>query len=138
MGGRSESSRTRAGSSSGRVLKNRWPFTFSARIVMSKMDSFLMNNPIVTQRGLAASFKLPGLTAVITTCSEIFALLCCESLELEGADYCRGYLQTWLYQGDGSDASAIPEKSAQKIFRAADQILRAGRPSSERSAEYAH
>jgi hypothetical protein len=59
--------------------------------------------------------------------AEAVALLCCESLELEGADYCRGYLQNWLYQGVGFDASAIPEKSAQKIFRAADQILRAGR-----------
>ena len=70
--------------------------------------------------------------------AEAVALLCCESLELEGADYCRGYLQNWLYQGVGFDASAIPEKSAQKIFRAADQILRAGRPTDERSAEYAN
>ena len=59
--------------------------------------------------------------------AEAVAVLCCESLELEGANYCRGYLQNWLYQGSGFDASAIPEKSAQKIFRAADQILRAGR-----------
>ncbi len=59
--------------------------------------------------------------------AEAVALLCCEALSLEGADYCRGYLQNWLYQGIGYDASAIPEKSAQKIFRAADQILRAGR-----------
>ncbi len=59
--------------------------------------------------------------------AEAVALLCCESLELEGADYCRGYLQNWLYQGVGFDASAIPERSAQKIFRAADQILSAGR-----------
>lgn len=59
--------------------------------------------------------------------AEAVALLCCEALGLEGADYCRGYLQNWLYQGVGYDADAIPEKSAQKIFRAADQILRAGR-----------
>jgi antirestriction protein ArdC len=59
--------------------------------------------------------------------AEAVALLCCESLGLEGADYCRGYLQNWLYQGLGYDTNAIPEKSAQKIFRAADQILRAGR-----------
>jgi len=58
--------------------------------------------------------------------AEAVALLCCEALGLEGADYCRGYLQNWLYQGIGYDADAIPEKSAQKIFRAADQILRAG------------
>jgi antirestriction protein ArdC len=62
--------------------------------------------------------------------AEAVALLCCESLGLEGADYCRGYLQNWLYQGIGYNANAIPEKSAQKIFRGADQILRAGRPES--------
>src|SRR5467141_4597475 len=59
--------------------------------------------------------------------AEAVAMLCCEALSLEGADYCRGYLQNWLYQGIGYDANAIPEKSAQKIIRAADQILRAGR-----------
>ena len=59
--------------------------------------------------------------------AEAVALLCCEALGLQGADYCRGYLQNWLYQGIGFDSNAIPEKSAQKIFRAADQILRAGR-----------
>ncbi len=69
--------------------------------------------------------------------AEAVALLCCESLGLEGADYCRGYIQNWLYQGIGFNADAIPEKSAQKIFRAADQIIRAGRPTRERATEYA-
>jgi hypothetical protein len=63
--------------------------------------------------------------------AEAVALLCCEALNLEGADYCRGYIQHWLYGGLGYEADAIPEKSAQKIFRAADQILRAGRLQSE-------
>jgi len=70
--------------------------------------------------------------------AEAVALLCCESLALEGADYCRGYIQNWLYQGVGYNADAIPEKSAQKIFRAADQIIRAGRPSRERATDYAN
>jgi hypothetical protein len=70
--------------------------------------------------------------------AESVALLCCEALGLEGADYARGYIQNWLYQGTGYNADAIPEKSAQKIFRAADQILRAGRPAKEQSAEYAN
>ncbi len=70
--------------------------------------------------------------------AEAVALLCCESLGLEGADYCRGYIQNWLYQGVGFNADAIPEKSAQKIFRAADQIIRAGRPSRERATDYAN
>lgn len=59
--------------------------------------------------------------------AESVALLCCECLGLEGAEYCRGYIQNWIGHGGGSNAEAIPEKSAQKIFRAADQIIRAGR-----------
>ena len=58
--------------------------------------------------------------------AESVALLCCEALSLEGANYCRGYIQNWLRPSTGN-ADVIPEKSAQKIFRAADQILRAGR-----------
>lgn len=52
--------------------------------------------------------------------AEAVALLCLESLGMEGAEYCRGYIQNWLA------GSAIPERSAQKIFSAADQILKAG------------
>ena len=59
--------------------------------------------------------------------AEAVAMLCCEALNLEGADYCRGYIQNWLCPAIGYNGDAIPEKSAQKIFRAADQILRAGR-----------
>jgi hypothetical protein len=55
--------------------------------------------------------------------AEAVALLLCESLQLPGSDFCRGYIQNWI-AGD-----VIPEKSAQKIFGAADRILRAGRPS---------
>lgn len=60
--------------------------------------------------------------------AEAVALLCCEALDLDGAEYCRGYIQNWLDRGVGFDANAIPEKSAQKILRCADQIIRAGRP----------
>jgi antirestriction protein ArdC len=59
--------------------------------------------------------------------AEAVALLCCEALNLEGAAYCRGYIQNWLYPAVGFNGAGIPEKSAQKIFHAADQILRAGR-----------
>ncbi len=52
--------------------------------------------------------------------AEAVALLVCESLGLGCAEYCRGYIQNWL-EGD-----VIPEKSAQKIFGAADRILKAG------------
>jgi hypothetical protein len=64
--------------------------------------------------------------------AESVALLCCESLGLAGADYARGYIQHWLSRGSGSNVDAIPEKSAQKIFRASDQIIRAGRVESDR------
>ena len=59
--------------------------------------------------------------------AESVALLCCESLGLDGAEFCGGYIQNWVRRGNGFDAEAIPEKSAPKIFRAADQIIRAGR-----------
>ena len=59
--------------------------------------------------------------------AEAVAMLCCEALNLEGADFCRGYIQNWLGPSSATNREAIPEKSAQKIFRAADQILRAGR-----------
>ena len=59
--------------------------------------------------------------------AESVALLCCESLGLAGAEFCRGYIQNWIRRGSGFDTDAIPEKSAQRIFRAADQIIRAGR-----------
>ncbi|HEV7744081.1 MAG TPA: ArdC family protein [Pyrinomonadaceae bacterium] len=57
--------------------------------------------------------------------AESVALLCCEALNLEGAEFCRGYVQEWLKRAGNT---AIPERSAQKILRAADQILKAGIP----------
>jgi hypothetical protein len=63
--------------------------------------------------------------------AECVALLCCEALNLEGADYCRGYIPHWLRPAIGCNGEAIPEKSAQKIFHAADQILKAGRSTNE-------
>jgi hypothetical protein len=52
--------------------------------------------------------------------AESIALLCLESLGMDGADYCRGYIQNWLA------GETIPERSAQRIFSAADKILKAG------------
>lgn len=54
--------------------------------------------------------------------AECVALICCSALNLGGEEFSRGYVQHWL---DGQD---IPERSAQKVFKAADQILKAGRP----------
>jgi hypothetical protein len=52
--------------------------------------------------------------------AEAVALMCLESLGMDGAEYCRGYIQNWL-QG-----AEIPERSAQRIFSTADKILKAG------------
>jgi hypothetical protein len=52
--------------------------------------------------------------------AEAVALILCETLQLPSAEYCRGYVQEWL-RGE-----QIPERSAQKIFHAADVFLKAG------------
>src|SRR2546429_7274628 len=57
--------------------------------------------------------------------AESVALLCLESLGMEGAAFCRGYIQNWL------SGATIPERSAQRIFVAADKILKAGIEKSE-------
>jgi antirestriction protein ArdC len=53
--------------------------------------------------------------------AECVALLCCETLGLPGAELSRGYIQSWYKERE------IPERSAQRILHAADEILRAGR-----------
>lgn len=55
--------------------------------------------------------------------AEAVALIVCESLGLGGADHSRGYIQHYWRNGE-----TIPERSAQRIFKTADQILKAGRP----------
>jgi antirestriction protein ArdC len=59
--------------------------------------------------------------------AECVALICCESLDLNGSEFSRGYIQHWLRK------ETIAQTSAQKIFRAADEILRAGRPTHDDS-----
>jgi hypothetical protein len=55
--------------------------------------------------------------------AEAVALVCLEALGLPGAEHCRGYLQLW---NERRGAEPIPERSAQRILKAADQILKAG------------
>jgi hypothetical protein len=52
--------------------------------------------------------------------AECVALICCESLNLPGAAECRGYIQHWLGK------NLISDHSAQRVFRGADEILKAG------------
>lgn len=63
--------------------------------------------------------------------AEAVALLCCESLNLPGAEFSRGYIQSW---GNGK---AISERSAQRVFHAANRILRAGQEIAGSSQENA-
>jgi len=61
--------------------------------------------------------------------AESVALLCLESLGMDGAEYCRGYIQNWLAGAE------IPERSAQRIFACADKLLKAGYDRSAGGAE---
>lgn len=58
--------------------------------------------------------------------AEATAMLCCAALQLPGVDESRAYIQHWYGTGQ-----PIPEASARRIFKAADQILRAGRPTTD-------
>ena len=53
--------------------------------------------------------------------AESVAMLCCAALDLPGVEFSRGYIQSWW--GVGNE---IPERSAQRILKVADQILKAG------------
>ena len=53
--------------------------------------------------------------------AESVALLCCAALDLPGIAECRGYIQSWW-----GTAHEIPEPSARRVLRVADQILKAG------------
>jgi antirestriction protein ArdC len=53
--------------------------------------------------------------------AEAVALLCCAALGLPGVEFSRGYIQNWWGHGN-----PIPERSAQRVLKVADQILKAG------------
>lgn len=65
--------------------------------------------------------------------AEAVALICCESLGLPGAEFCRGYIQEWL--GQGGD---IPEARARRIFAAAGRILEEGVEADSEGLEHAN
>jgi hypothetical protein len=53
--------------------------------------------------------------------AEAVALICCSALGLPGVECSRGYIQSWWGQGN-----PIPERSAQRVLKVADLILKAG------------
>jgi len=59
--------------------------------------------------------------SVLEVEAESVAFILCNVLNLPGIDESRGYIQHWLRGAE------ISEKSAQKIFSAADKILKAGK-----------
>jgi antirestriction protein ArdC len=61
--------------------------------------------------------------------AEAVALLCCAALELPGVEFARGYIQSWWGAGN-----PIPERSAHRVLKAADQILKAGAVEGEAAA----
>jgi antirestriction protein ArdC len=63
--------------------------------------------------------------------AESVSLICCEALGLDGSEYCRGYIQNWLQGGK------IDEKTSQRIFAAANMILKAGRDAVQTPANVA-
>ena len=52
--------------------------------------------------------------------AECVAMLCCAALDLPGLAEARGYVQHWY------GTNPIPERSAHRILKVADQILKAG------------
>jgi antirestriction protein ArdC len=62
--------------------------------------------------------------------AESVAMICCAALNLPGIESARAYVQSWWGAGN-----PIPEKSAQRILRAADQILKAGAAATQSAAE---
>ena len=61
--------------------------------------------------------------------AEATAYLCCATLGLPGMEESRGYIQHWL---NGEEFS---EKSARRVFAAADKILKAGNSSSKEEGD---
>jgi len=55
--------------------------------------------------------------------AESVAFICCETLGLDGAEFCRGYIQHWL-----KTEKEISNHNAAHIFAAATSILKAGTP----------
>ena len=61
--------------------------------------------------------------------AECVALLCAEALGLEGAAESRGYIQTWWKE------KTIPKDVATTIMKVANQIMKAGRPTTPKEVQ---
>lgn len=61
--------------------------------------------------------------------AEATAMLVCDALGVDVLDSARSYIQAWF------KGQTVPEKSANKIFAAANKILNAGKPKAETTEE---
>jgi len=88
----------------------------------------VLGHTVEAEAGLSDSELTPRSLREVE--AEAVALVCLEALGLPGAELCRGYIQHW---NERRGAEPIPERSAQRIFKAADHILRAGEEHGGRS-----
>ena len=71
---------------------------------------------------MSADHRVADRLTFLRASAEFQTLICCETLSLPGIESSRAYVQGWWGAGN-----PIPERSAQRILKAADQILKAGK-----------
>ena len=91
-------------------LKHKTRFHEMAHIVLGHTDETGMTDTPTTPRDLREAE------------AEGVAYILCALLDLPGQAESRNYIQSWL------DGRELPEKSARKVFGAADRIVKAGQP----------
>ena len=92
------------------LLKHKTRFHEMAHIVLGHTEETAMTDTPTTPRDIREAE------------AESVAYILCSLLELPGQAESRSYIQSWL------DGRELPEKSARKVFGAADRIMKAGQP----------
>ncbi|MEO8921820.1 MAG: ImmA/IrrE family metallo-endopeptidase, partial [Caldimonas sp.] len=91
-------------------LKHKTRFHEMAHIVLGHTEEAAMTDTPATPRDIREAE------------AEGVAYILCALLDLPGQAESRHYIQSWL------DGRELPEKSARKVFGAADRIMKAGQP----------
>src|ERR1700746_2441509 len=101
------------------------PRRFFDEAKLAELADFVPGNKILIVLGHTTNERLVDSEQTARHIREVeaesVALICCETLGLEGAESCRGYIQHWL-----KTEKEIPNQSAARIFAAASSILKAG------------
>lgn len=95
-------------------LKYKTRFHEMAHVVLGHTEEFTMTETAETPRDIREAE------------AEGVAYILCTLLDLPGQAESRHYIQSWL------DGRELPEKSARKIFGAADKIMKAGQSVGQR------